>query len=137
MKPFIFCGALIFCGTLAFAAPKSAKLSPRPAPTLRFARGATSLEVRGFLSGLQSRVYWLETRAGQKLRISVSPASKRRLQLVPLVFVTPPRGHYNGEKTATYASNSTRAGFYKIEVRANSMASNARSGSFVLRVFAR
>lgn len=145
MKPLLFCAALIFCGIgrpdsllPASAAPRSAALSPRRAHRLHFARGATTLSVRGFLSGSQHRVYVLKTRAGQRLRISVRSASHNPdSALVPLLFVTPPRGRFNGDKTAIYTSNSTRAGDYQIEIAANSMASTARSGRFILRISAR
>lgn len=125
--------------TLAFsdahAAPRAANLSnlsPLHARRLYFAPGTTTLRVRGHLSGSQHRFYLLKTRANQRLQIRVAPAS--RGQLVPLLFVTPPRGHFDGDKTAAYTTNRTRAGDYRLEIAANLMASNARSGPFSLTI---
>lgn len=139
MKPF----ALILAvapGLVApsLAAPDHANTSPRHAEPLHFARGATHLTVRGFLGASNARFYTLKIRAAQKLTIRAESRSKNPdAALVPLLFVTPPRGRYNGDKTAIYTSNSTRAGTYRIEVKANQMASTATSGPFLLRISAR
>ncbi|PQV64398.1 hypothetical protein B1R32_10579 [Abditibacterium utsteinense] len=137
MKPFIFCGILIFCGAPVGAAPR-ANTSPQRPQALHFARGATSLAVRGFLGHSQNRFYTLKTRAGQKLRIRADSAPRTSgYGIVPLLAVTPPRGKFNGDKTAIYATNSSRSGIYKIRISTNLMASNGPSGDFVLRVSAR
>ncbi len=137
MKPFLLFAALTLSAASLQAAARAANLSPRAATPLHFARGATTLVVRGHLSGSQSRFYTLQARAGQSLKIRVSPDTKRELTLVPLLKVTPPRGHYDGDKTALYTSPSSRAGTYRIEIAANLMASGARSGPFILLISAR
>lgn len=145
MKIFTACNAFIFCGIGLFccdlpiwAAPQSANTSLRHAQSLHFARGATLLCVRGFLANSQHRFYTVKIGAGQRLRFNAASASQNPdSYIVPLIAVTPPRGKFNGDKTAIYTSNFTRAGVYKIRVSTNSMASNARAGTFVLRVFAR
>jgi hypothetical protein len=105
---------------------------------LHFARGTTTLSVRGHINGNQRRFYILRTRARQHLRISAVPDRKDlRTALVPLIFVTPPGGKYDGDKTADYTTKSSRAGDYRIEVAANKMASNGDRGDFILRVTAK
>ena len=108
--------------------------SARHAQTLHFARGAHTLSVRQSLSGVQHRFYTLQVNAGQHLKISAVSDSKTKSGLVPLIFVTPPCGKFNGDKTATYSEDSSRKGNYRIEVAANQMASRANHGAFVLRV---
>lgn len=135
MKPTFVCAALV-CGLVlsGTAAPKSANTSARHAQALHFARGATALSVRGVLDKGRNRFYTLKMNAGQHLKISAAPAAKS--QVVPLIFVTPPRGKFNGDKTNVYSVNSSRAGIYKIEVATNLMASNAQKGAFILKVSA-
>ena len=116
------------------AAPKAANTSARHAQALHFARGAYTLDRRATLSGSQHRFYTLKMNAGQHLKISAQSDGKSGSQLVPLIFVTPPCGKFNGDKTARYAEDSSRAGSYRIEVAANQMASKANQGAFVLHV---
>ena len=116
------------------AAPKPTNDSARQAQALHFARGARTLSVRGNISGGQRRFYTLQMNAGQHLKISAQSDAKTKSGLVPLLFVTPPCGKYNGDKTASYNEDSSRKGNYRIEVAANQMASNANHGAFVLRV---
>ena len=132
MKP-ILLAALIggFAAVSVSAAPKTTNVSAYHAQALHFARGATELSVRGVLNG-NSRFYTLKMNAGQHLKISAAGQEK----VVPLIFVTPPCGKFNGDKTNSYAEDSSRAGTYKIEVATNLMASNARKGAFVLKVSA-
>ena len=132
MKP-IFISALLACGVAAgisHAAPKPANTSARHAQALHFARGTYKLNVRQTLSGVQHRFYTLSMNSGQHLKISASSDS----QLVPIIFVTPPCGKFNGDKTANYSEDSSRKGIYRIEVATNLMASNADHGAFILRV---
>ena len=134
-KPIFTCAALI-CGLAlsSTAAPKTTNTSARHAQALHFSRGATNLSVRGTLDKGQNRFYTLKMNAGQHLKISAVPDSKS--QVVPLIFVTPPCGKFNGDKTNTYSEDSSRAGTYKIEVATNLMASNAHKGAFILKVSA-
>lgn len=120
--------------TTSHAAPDKSNISTRHAQTLHFARGAHKLNVRNTIRGPQHRFYTLKMKAGQHLKISVESDAKTHSQLAPLIFVTPPCGKYNGDKTAIYNEDSSRKGIYLIEVAANTMASNANSGAFVLRV---
>ena len=134
MKP-IYLTALLACGVAALsshAAPTVANTSARHAKALHFARGAHILSVRESLSGSQHRFYTLQMNAAQHLKISAVSGAKSGL--VPLLFVTPPCGKYNGDKTATYNEDSSRKGTYRIEVAANHMASESNHGAFVLRV---
>ena len=131
--------AVLTCGLLPLAAtatPKPANTSARHAQSLHFARGATQLSVRGSLNQNVNRFYTLKMNAGQHLKISAISDAKTHSRVVPLIFVTPPCGQFNGDKTNAYAEDSSRAGIYKIEVKTNLMASNARSGNFVLKVSA-
>lgn len=119
----------------ASAAPKN-NASPRRAQALHFARGANNLSVRSSLGKDNNRFYTLKMNAGQHLKIRAVPDAKTHSQVVPLIFVTPPYGKFNGDKTNSYDEDSSRAGIYKIEVRTNLMASNAPKGKFVLKVSA-
>lgn len=133
----IHLSALLACGVAAIsshAAPAPTNISARHARALHFARGAHTLSVRQTINGAQHRFYTLQLKAGQHLKISAQSDAKTKLQLVPLLFVTPPCGKYNGDKTATYNEDSSRQGTYRIEVAANQMASIANHGAFVLRV---
>ena len=137
MKTFL-AGMVLTCGFLVCgvqAAPQSANTSARHAQALHFARGAYELTYVGTLSKTH-RFYTLRMNAGQHLKISAQPDAKSGSQVVPLIFVTPPCGKYNGDKTNAYAEDSSRAGIYKIEVAANQMASKAAVGRFVLHVAA-
>lgn len=132
----LFLSAGLICCLLpiaATAAPKTANTSARHAQALHFARGADNLSVRDSL-GTANRFYTLKMNAGQHLKISAVSDVKTHSQVVPLIFVTPPCGKFNGDKTNSYAEDSSRAGIYKIEVATNLMASNARNGKFVLKV---
>ena len=136
MTKTIFVSALLACGVAAYsshAAPKPANTSARHAQALHFARGAYKLSVTGNLNQ-NNRFYTLKVNAGQHLKISARSAGKPDSYVVPLIFVTPPCGKYNGDKTFNYSEDSSRAGTYKIRVGANSMASTATSGNFVLSV---
>ena len=135
MKP-IFASSILVCGLAlcSVAAPKMANTSARHAQTLHFARNATNLSVRGTLNKGMNRFYTLKMNAGQHLKISAQSAEKSRV--VPLIFVTPPCGKFNGDKTNSYSEDSSRAGTYKIEVATNLMASNAQKGDFILKVSA-
>ncbi len=136
MKPLFACATLT-CGLIALgasAAPGAANTSARHAEALHFARGAYKLSVGESIRGSQHRFYTLQMNAGQHLKISAESDDKTKSGLVPLIFVTPPCGKYNGDKTATYAEDSSRKGNYRIEVAANQMASRANHGAFVLRV---
>ena len=135
MKPTFVCAALA-CGLAlsSSAAPKSANTSASHAQGLHFARGATDLSVRGVLDKGKNRFYTLKVNAGQHLKISAAPDAKS--QVVPLIFVTPPCGKFNGDKTDAYSEDSSRAGIYQIEVATNLMASNAQKGAFILKVSA-
>ena len=132
MKP-ILLAALVsgLAAAVVSAAPQATNISVRHAQPLHFARGATKLSVRGTLDG-NHRFYTLKMNAGQHLKISAVGQDK----VVPMIFVTPPCGKFNGDKTASYVEDSSRAGTYKIEVATNLMASNARKGAFVLKVSA-
>ena len=137
MKPLLICAALA-SGLLvsgADAAPKAPNTSARHAQALHFARGAYKLSVTGNLNG-NNRFYTLKVNAGQHLKISAHSVGTPDSYVVPLIFVTPPCGKYNGDKTFSYSEDSSRAGVYKIRVGANSMASTATSGNFVLDVSA-
>lgn len=134
MKP-IFIFVLLALGvatTSSHAAPKPANTSAQHAQALHFARGAYKLNVRQTLSDAQHCFYTLSMNAGQHLKISAESDS----QLVPIIFVTPPCGKFNGDKTNSYSEDSSRSGTYKIEVATNLMASNAQKGAFVLNVSA-
>ena len=137
MKKFSLTAVLTCCllPIAATAVPKAANTSIRHAQTLHFARGASSLSVRDSL-GDAHRFYTLKMKAGQHLKISVVSDAKTHSQVVPLIFVTPPCGKFNGDKTNSYSEDSSRTGVYKIEVATNLMASNARQGKFVLKVSA-
>ena len=128
----VFSCAALVCGLgfSALAAPKAANTSSRHAQALHFARGATNLSVRGTLNG-NRRFYTLKMNAGQHLKISAAGQQK----VVPLIFVTPPCGKFNGDKTATYSEDSSRAGTYKIEVGTNLMASEAARGRIYFESF--
>ncbi len=135
----LFLPAVLTCCLLpivATATPKAANTSARHAQSLHFRRGATNLSVRGSLGENVNRFYTLKMNAGQHLKISAISDAKTHSQVVPLLFVTPPCGQFNGDKTNSYAEDSSRAGIYKIEVKTNLMASNARNGNFVLKVSA-
>lgn len=116
------------------AAPGHSHDSARHTQTLHFARGSHQLSIRDTIRGSQRRLYTLKMNAGQHLKISAASDAKTKSQLVPLIFVTPPCGKYNGDKTANYHEDSSRKGIYRIEVAANMMASNANHGEFVLHV---
>ena len=134
MKTIIF-SALLACGVAAVsshAAPTTANTSAHHAQALHFARGNHELNVRENLSGINHRFYTLQVNAGQHLKISAESGAKSGL--VPLIFVTPPCGKFNGDKTATYNEDSSRKGNYRIEVGANQMASKSDHGAFVLHV---
>jgi hypothetical protein len=133
---------MVNCALIGFV--PSAMAATRPnIPTshpqrLHFAGGKATLSVRATLKGAQRRTYLLRVGAGQHLKIKVLPTNKNwKAALVPLVFVTPPGGKYDGDKTVYYVTDSTRAGDYKIEVGANLMASNANSGAFELNIAAK
>ncbi len=131
--------AILTCCLLpiaATAAPKAANISAGHAQSLHFARGATNLSVRGSLDKNIVRFYTLKMNAGQHLKISAISDAKTHSRVVPLIFVTPPCGKFNGDKTNSYAEDSSRAGTYKIEIKMNLMASNALKGNFVLKVSA-
>lgn len=136
MNKRFFIGAVLVCGLVAgaVAAPKTDNVSTRQARALHFAHGATTLNVRDNISGSQHRFYTLKMKAGQHLKIRVQSDEKTKSGLVPLIFVTPPCGKYNGDKTSTYSEDSSRAGNYRIEVAANQMASRASYGAFVLHI---
>ena len=140
MKP-LFVSATLACvlSVGALAAPRAANTSARHARALHFARGAYTLSVRDTInnSNHASRFYTLKMNAGQHLKISAKSVAKDPDHaLVPLIFVTPPCGKYNGDKTFNYNEDSSRAGTYQIEVAANSMASTATQGAFELNVSA-
>lgn len=119
----------------AAARPTASQSQPHQ---LHFARGANWLTVRGHLGKGERPVYRLRVREGQILTIRAQSTSKRiDSGVVPLLFVTPPGGKYDGEKTSEYHTPSSRAGDYRIEVAVNQMASNGREGDFLLRVWAR
>lgn len=130
-KFFLFAVLNCLLPIVATAAPKPANNSARHAQALHFSRGAHNLSVYGIL-GNGHRFYTLKMNAGQILKISAVSDS----QVVPIIFVTPPCGQFNGDKTNAYAEDSSRAGVYKIEVATNLMASNAQYGKFVLKVSA-
>jgi hypothetical protein len=132
MKSLFLFAALTLGLAPGFAAPRRASY---PVQRLYFQRSATQLHLRAFLSGDQNRTYLLKVRGGQHLKISVE--GEKPYGMVPLLFVTPPRGQYDGEKTATYETQRTQAGDYRIVIGHNLMASNERSGYFVLKVLAR
>ena len=135
MKPILVCAALVgglFVSDVN-AAPAAPNVSARHAQVLHFARGAYKLSVRGNLNH-NSRFYTLKVNAGQHLKISAHSAGTRESYVVPLIFVTPPCGKYNGDKTFKYEEDSSRAGTYKIEVGVNQMATQAQKGDFVLNV---
>ena len=117
------------------AAPVSVtNTSASHAQALHFARGATKLSLSGNIKGSQHRFYTLRMNAGQHLKISAQSDAKTKSGLVPLIFVTPPCGEFNGDKTAIYTEDSSRKGDYRIEVAPNQMASTANHGAFVLHV---
>ncbi len=134
----LFAGAVAAMGGAAIghAAPRPANTSASHAQALHFARGAYKLSVTGNLNQ-NNRFYTLKVNAGQHLKISAHSAGTPDSYVVPLIFVTPPCGKYNGDKTFSYSEDSSRAGTYRIKVGANSMASRATSGNFVLNVEAR
>lgn len=128
--------AAVDCG-LAGIVPAAARPNASPSQ-LHFARGANSLTVRGHLSKGARPVYLLRVREGQILTIRAQSTSKRvDSGVVPLIFVTPSGGKYDGDKTSEYHTSSSRAGDYRIEVAVNQMASNGKEGDFLLRVWAR
>jgi hypothetical protein len=133
MKISILAATLLLGVSTSFAAPSNT--SPSHPKRLYFARGAVNLAAVGHIQGAQHRFYVVKMGAGQKLEIKAEALSKNPDKaLVPLIFVTPPQGKYDGDKTAIYQTKSSRAGDYKIEVGANLMASNSNRGDFLLRV---
>ena len=138
MKPIFACAIALSGLTIASAdaAPRAANTSARHAKALHFARGAYTLSERATIRGSQHRFYTLRVNAGQHLKISAQSETKSKSQLVPLIFVTPPCGKFNGDKTNAYAEDSSRAGIYRIEVTANQMASVENQGAFVLNIAA-
>ena len=99
MKP-LFAAVLLASGVAtngSHAAPQFANTSARHARALHFARGAYKLNVTGNLNK-NSRFYTLKVNAGQHLKISARSAGSRNSAVVPLIFVTPPCGKYNGDK---------------------------------------
>ena len=135
MFPLLLAGAVAAMGgaMTSHAAPQASNTSASHAQALHFARGAYKLSITGNLNQ-NNRFYTLRVKAGQHLKISAHSAGTPNSYVVPLIFVTPPCGKYNGDKTSSYSEDSSRAGTYRIRVGANSMASTATSGNFVLNV---
>ncbi|RYG70288.1 hypothetical protein EON80_08240 [bacterium] len=135
-SPILLAGLILGIATYSYAGPSN-HAQPQP-QRLHFARGTNSLVIKGHLGKRYPRpVYIVKTQAGQRLTIRAQGLSKSvDKSIVPLIFVTPPQGKYDGDKTAEYHTDSTKAGDYRIEVGVNQMATNAHNGPFELRVYA-
>jgi nucleoid-associated protein YgaU len=110
------------------------------AQRIRFAPGASSKVISLALSPRHPRaLYTVRARAGQKMSVLVSSRAGSRA-LVPDINVTAPSGESSAEerpKAQRFDVPRTEAGDYTIEVAANQMASNSRSGTARLKVWMR
>jgi hypothetical protein len=125
---------------IASLADAKAHAPSRVTQRIRFAPGATSATVRGFLSKRRPSVsYIVRTRAGQRMSIKVTPVENPS-GIVPLLDVVSPSGHSSAAdrpKARRFNTQNTEAGDYRIRVGTNLMASNGSSGAFRLKIWIR
>lgn len=105
--------------------------SSKPTP-ISIANGQISKRVNGSLSGPSSATFTISCKAGKTLVVNTTGTSTG---FSTIATVKAPDGSMDGEKgVPNYAHQLTKTGTYTITVGANSMASTATKGSFLLEV---
>lgn len=143
MKTKIFMATLLcclsapgFCRTRLKASPPPND-SPATAYRIRFGRGVTSRQVKGWRTDkLLSPYYVFHAQSGQRLTIRVQSLSAPGV-MEPIIYVAPPVGEPTEDKRSLFESDVAKSGDYIVRVGCNHMASDRLTGPFVLKIWLR